>query len=453
MQLLADRETKVEQNLEKSVNVLETNAVTQKETMEIAWKNQRLNEELKNLVLENKRKENILLGWENNLKEKFNELAEREKEIRKEEIRIEARKSDVRRKENAVSQKEEDIKDEGKRIKEREIVSDKVKVESEEKISRYEKLFKEIEQEQEELADVREETEKREEDSKSKNAFADEIFEKAKKIDEDIKAKEKSFEEARIKIESALNEKIMEYDRRIEDLKSAGEIVKDIKYDDTKEGREAKIVVKEAIRKAKNSLSDLKAEFELLNEKYCDGTFKGFSTPIIEIDKDFSELKAQYQQIKDHITANESLPPSVGKWIESIESSVLKADTCLKSWEFSEGYRNIIFGLSACKNYELLLEIMNAWAGTDETSSARDPEDAFIDWYEVLEVNPDADTKKIKCQRNKLVMQYHPDKAPEDKKEEYTQRTAQINEAYAILSDEEKRRAFDEKRNNHKNNN
>ncbi len=147
------------------------------------------------------------------------------------------------------------------------------------------------------------------------------------------------------------------------------------------------------------------------------------------------------------------LPPSVVKWLESIEASIIKADTCSKSWEYSAAYRNIIIGLSTCKGYELLLSILSEWGGAGtagNTSGAETPEE-FVDWYAVLEVSPDADAKEIRCQRNNLVMQYHPNKAPEDKKEEYNRKTAQINEAYSVLSDEIKRKSFDEKRNNHKN--
>ena len=63
------------------------------------------------------------------------------------------------------------------------------------------------------------------------------------------------------------------------------------------------------------------------------------------------------------------------------------------------------------------------------------------DYYEVLGVGKDADAKEIKKAYRKLAMKYHPDKNPGDKDAE--EKFKEINEAYEVLSDEEKRSTYD----------
>ena len=60
------------------------------------------------------------------------------------------------------------------------------------------------------------------------------------------------------------------------------------------------------------------------------------------------------------------------------------------------------------------------------------------EYYDLLGVSKNADEGEIKKAYRKLAIKYHPDKSPEDKKEEYTKKFQQISEAYEILSDTEK---------------
>jgi len=64
------------------------------------------------------------------------------------------------------------------------------------------------------------------------------------------------------------------------------------------------------------------------------------------------------------------------------------------------------------------------------------------DYYSVLGVDRKDDAAKIKKAYRKLAQKYHPDKNPDDKKAE--EKFKQITEAYAVLSDPEKRQQYDQ---------
>ena len=63
------------------------------------------------------------------------------------------------------------------------------------------------------------------------------------------------------------------------------------------------------------------------------------------------------------------------------------------------------------------------------------------DLYEILGVDRTADDKKLKSAYRKLAKKYHPDANPGDKEAE--QKFKDVGEAYAILSDPEKRKLYD----------
>ncbi len=64
------------------------------------------------------------------------------------------------------------------------------------------------------------------------------------------------------------------------------------------------------------------------------------------------------------------------------------------------------------------------------------------DFYEVLSVNKDASAEDIKKSYRKLAMKYHPDRNPDNPKAE--DQFKEAKEAYEILSDDQKRAAYDQ---------
>ena len=67
---------------------------------------------------------------------------------------------------------------------------------------------------------------------------------------------------------------------------------------------------------------------------------------------------------------------------------------------------------------------------------------AAKDYYKTLGVSKTASQEEIKKAFKKLAVKYHPDKNPGDKKAE--EHFKDVNEAYAVLSDEKKRRQYDQ---------
>src|SRR6201991_1508287 len=63
------------------------------------------------------------------------------------------------------------------------------------------------------------------------------------------------------------------------------------------------------------------------------------------------------------------------------------------------------------------------------------------DYYETLGVQKGADPDAIKKAFRKLAMECHPDRHPGDKTAEH--RFKELNEAYDVLKDEQKRAAYD----------
>jgi len=66
----------------------------------------------------------------------------------------------------------------------------------------------------------------------------------------------------------------------------------------------------------------------------------------------------------------------------------------------------------------------------------------YKDYYKILGVDRNASAEEIKKAYRKLALKYHPDRNPDDKEAE--EKFKEINEAYQVLSDPEKRAKYDQ---------
>ena len=67
----------------------------------------------------------------------------------------------------------------------------------------------------------------------------------------------------------------------------------------------------------------------------------------------------------------------------------------------------------------------------------------MADYYKTLGVLPQADDKEIKAAYRKLAKQYHPDAVKDNRK--LVEKMYEIQAAYDVLGDEEKRKEYDER--------
>lgn len=68
----------------------------------------------------------------------------------------------------------------------------------------------------------------------------------------------------------------------------------------------------------------------------------------------------------------------------------------------------------------------------------------YKDYYKILGVNKNATDAEIKKAFKAAARKYHPDLHPEGKKAEMTEKFKDVNEAYAVLSDKQKRTIYDQ---------
>ncbi len=65
------------------------------------------------------------------------------------------------------------------------------------------------------------------------------------------------------------------------------------------------------------------------------------------------------------------------------------------------------------------------------------------DYYEALQVSRNASPEVIRSAYRALVEKYHPDRHPLPRKAWAEEMTRRLNEAYAVLSDDDKKRRYD----------
>jgi len=67
----------------------------------------------------------------------------------------------------------------------------------------------------------------------------------------------------------------------------------------------------------------------------------------------------------------------------------------------------------------------------------------FVDAYAVLGVPPDASDEELKAAHRALVRRHHPDLVPPEQREEATRRIQEINVAYGLVRDPQRRAEYD----------
>ena len=65
----------------------------------------------------------------------------------------------------------------------------------------------------------------------------------------------------------------------------------------------------------------------------------------------------------------------------------------------------------------------------------------FKDYYQILDIDPDSSTEEVRKAYKAASMKYHPDRNPG---KDTTSQMQDINEAYAILKDDDKRSRYDQ---------
>jgi hypothetical protein len=95
--------------------------------------------------------------------------------------------------------------------------------------------------------------------------------------------------------------------------------------------------------------------------------------------------------------------------------------------------------------FVILLFVFCILCSTAEARQKRKPQGATDpdDYYNILGLSRSASQKDIKSSYRKLALKHHPDKVPDDEKEDAEKIFVRVSEAYAILSDEEKRKVYD----------
>lgn len=120
----------------------------------------------------------------------------------------------------------------------------------------------------------------------------------------------------------------------------------------------------------------------------------------------------------------------------SEDVTIIKIRTFMRDGRYEAAVQHARTAMQERGQSEKLRNILNE-ASTELKKSK------LKDYYKVLGVPRDVDGATLKKAYRKLALQSHPDKATNEEKDAAEKRFAEINEAYEILSDPQKRRLHD----------
>ncbi len=392
-----------------------------------------------NLVFQNLFSE--LNNEKRNLENKINEvenrktiLDERFTTLRKEEILFETKKADFSKKFQEFTKIESQVLEKESTYEER--------------IFDLENLEQELNQKEKDLINQEEElTSLESKINLEKINFEKQVssFEKDSNAFEDEKS---LFEKEKIELLEKLESRIKEYEIKLAEIDHLKETVDFFEKDKTEEGKKGKLVVQETIRQLQKILKDSLSRAEELEEKYCNGTFKGFAIPLDEIVNKLEELKNYLKDIYDYSEKNPHMP--LNHFIYEIETRLKKANESKELWDFPNSYQFSIEGITFCKSFEIFLKTLNDWENSSEDTFQKDETEEANDYYQDLGVHEDATLEEIKKAYKDLAKKYHPDVAnqnlTEEEKSENLNKFHSIQKAYEVLSDEDSRKEYDKTR-------
>jgi hypothetical protein len=369
------------------------------------------------------------------------ELNERDQKLRKEEIYLAGKQSEIRKREHELKRneidfvkREKEFKDEANRVYELDMEFTGRKNDLAKKEMEITYKEKDILKRDKYIKDKNHEINNRLKSIKIKEDEIDKIkimFEKQKV----------EFEKKRENFKKKFEEKIKECETKTREAESIKHTVGLFEKDISEEGKEEKLVVGEALRQVEKSLLDNLEHIQSIQEKYGEGTFKGFSIPLDKIEESIEELTLNIELIDEYYESNSDLP--LKDFIRSIKKLFKQSVNSKDLWEFESSYTFAIKGIAISETLETFINGIKSIyddAENEEEETEEPKREYDTNYYEVLNVSKDSTDELIKKAYREMVKKYHPDKNRDNLAKEMFEK---IQEAYEILSDEGKREHYD----------
>ncbi|MBK8396079.1 MAG: hypothetical protein IPL26_12695 [Leptospiraceae bacterium] len=259
--------------------------------------------ELKEISKNLNEEKRALNNFQKDLRKEKKDLEERLGNLRKEEILLETRKSEFTRNLNEFQKDKATILD--------------IESKFEEKDSKLKEWEYGLENKENLLKEKEEYLENQENLFHEEKVTFDELKESISEEKEILEEERESFFTDSKELKDKLEERIREYEIKLSEIEHLKTTVDLFKKDKSKEGKEAKLVVQEAIRQMQKVCKDMLSRTEELEEKYCDGSFKGFALPLDQIENKIEELKNHLEEIYSYSKDNPHIPLNL--FIKEIE--------------------------------------------------------------------------------------------------------------------------------------